>query len=1398
MKIRNRIFYYSVLSVIIFFAAYNFIQKAVISPIIRKNLIEKIRPVLKSDNFDIENINLSLNRLKFRNILYEKDNTRILIEKLDIEFSLAGSFMNMIKLKGWFVEAESVEIRGCDIVIDPDVELKSDKQWEFRFEDFKTISGFLKKYDFIKAITISDVNLLYSADMKLPVISGMRGSAQYSEDGNISLDLDGKFLNSESENIFLKGIIDNTNFTAGIDLNFESGELSDFKSPFGIYEIIKGNYSGGAKLDINADGDQQLNLTGEFILSELDADFSRKVFLRDTGFDLSYYNGVVTLNSLKGKLNGIPYSGKGKIFNLLNPNGDIFFDIEKITGSEIIRALNLAKLDKNFYENIQIGDDNSLSLHIKNDFKNPRADFNLIVSSLAYKNNIVRDIGLKGYYSSGEIVLEEALMSTWNNNLTVSGKLTDIYSGKPGYKMDFKSTGALFSNFPSINSAYLQEQSTIIEGNVSGLIGDMPKAKATLTAFDFKNGKTKGTMFCGLTLKNNSLICTVAGEDQRTVIDGSYSFSKNEYGLKGKSLMNFYKLIYGHELLEKEDSLYFELKGDRDYLILKTGSEDRNSLFFGQLDAKFALGTDTIQSFVNWMPRESNILSRPANFRFRKAGDMISVSDIFFDSKAITGSAALNLRDKAISGQLESQNMDFGKFFGVKGLSTNTDIVVKLKGNLSAPYIDFFINENILKYYDSEKDSLIVSGEAEAHIENKKLRIEKIFVYEGLKKIVTLSGSIQDFRSVDISAYGEIRADYFNAFFEGIKLTGDIDYKIDLIGKTDDIRLRNSDIVLTKGSFNKDPINKFEFVTSELDSSGIMVKKLFLDAGKYLSLNAEGFIPYDPVSEMYLTGEFFGDFIAYADKKTKLISKGSSECEGKFTIEGKFRKPKIKQVELYILEGKFIPKGSYDGFEKIRSKIFIDENLNIDIIKFKMQSAYTNGTISIENIKNHPDYGDIILPGGLNLGHLALKFSDNGIDYHAFKMMLPGDYGNFVLKGKNDDKFRIYKKGGGLVLDGKVFLRNTRITYPFIHTDTAAPNGKPAQESDNSTKIFSNLNLDIEVIPASGNTYFYNLDSEEKSLWNRFIRSFTQLDNELSNVSIGVSPSTKGLRIKGPVYKGHEIEIFGDITGKNGTCNYSAFSFKVDNVSIMFDGKKNDQGYTDPYLKASAVTTIKTKIDSTGFSAYENVYLKVVTKEDEQVIDSEGARISGMSVILTDEYGNPWFDTDDKIYEIDTKGTAQQLFNEAVDTKFLNPIISPIETALGRFLGAQVSIRPNISGNFMNTELGVLEVPENYSEYFIGSKFYISKFLTDNLALTWNSEYIGSDEYSEITEREYGYKNNLSFDYRLNNYIFSSAGYQYDSIKEEYGYNLALTYRYRFMNISEPYYYLKNAFLQMR
>ncbi|HQO08782.1 MAG TPA: hypothetical protein PLK90_01805 [Clostridiales bacterium] len=1394
MKIRNRIFYYAVLSVLILYAAYNFIQKAVISPMIRKSIVEKIGPVLQADRFDIESMNLSLTRLRLNNILYQKANTKALIERLDIDFSVKGSLLNLIKLKGWFFEAETVDIRGCDIVIDPEIKADTEKPWKFSYQDFQNISVFLKEYDFIKSIAISDVNLIYSPKMRLPLISGMKCSAAYTDEGGINLMLNGRFINSFDDNITLKGYLDNNVHSADINLDFSGGGLEDFRSPFGLYKINSGRYSGGAKLDINSGNSKTIDLTGDFKLSDLDAEFGKKVYLTNTGFDMSYYNGTVVLNKIEGRLNGIPYIGQGKILHILDPEGDIFFDIKNVGGRDIINALTPAGIDKTILNSIDIGDDNSLGLHVSGGFRDPLAKFELKSGSISYSDYTVSDISIEGSYSSGSVSIEKAEMSFRENEITASGNIKRIFSSEPEYEFNFKSSGPVFSSFEAA-SEHLKSQSGVIEGIASGSIGSLPEVKANITTFSSVEKGRNAEIFCGLSFHNGIAGCSIGGKNKINAATGTYDVKQKRYMLKGNDLMYLYRLYYGSDLFENEDSLFYELSGDHGHLLIRTGSADKNSLFYGNLSADIKLGNDSLHSTVNWTPAKSNILIRPINFSIKKAGDSLSVSNVYFDSKHIPGRAAIDLKSRSISGRLENMNMDFGDFFGIGGLRSNTDIVLMLKGNISAPYADLYINENKLVYEDSESDSISVSGEAEVHLENKKLRIEKVIIYDGAEKIATLSGTVRDFKRAELSAHGKFGAEYFNPFLKKVKLSGDLDFNADLAGNLNDLKLKKSAIELINGSVNGDSIKKFEFATSELDSSGVLITKFLIDVGNYLKLNAEGFIPYDSASEIFLTGDFTGDFISYADKKTKLISKGSSSSRGKFTAGGKFRKPKLKSLELEIDDGKFIPKGSAEGFENVRAFITVDEALNIDILRLKMRSVYSEGTLQILNSRNDPKYNDIILPGGFNLGHITIKSSDKGIDFHAFNMMLPKDFGNFVLSGINDDKFRIYKKGDAFALEGKLYLRNSRITYPFL-SETRSES--KSEEKENPSNIFSDLWLDLEVIPASNNTYFFNTDTEEKDIWDRFLRSFSQIEGNLSDVNIAISPNSKGLSIKGPVNKAKEIEIFGELTGNKGTCNYSAFSFKVDDFSVRFDGAKNARGFTDPYLKGSAVTTIKTMVDSTGFSTYENIYLKAVTKEDDQIIDSEGARISELSVILTDAYGNPWFDRDDKIYEIDTKGTAQQLFEEAVDTRLLSPILSPLETAIGRALGAHVSIRPSISGNFVNDELGMLEVPENYAEYFVGSEFYISKFITDNIALTWNSKYIGSEEYTEITERDYGYKNSLSLDYRLSNFLFTSAGYQYDSIKDEYGYNLALTYRYRFMNISEPYNYLRNAYMKLR
>lgn len=1385
MKILSRIFYYSILTVIILASLYNFLQKAIISPILIDNIVKKIGPAVRADNFDIESISLGLNRIYVENIVYEKENVSVILKEFAAEISITETISDLLKFKGLMIRAKSVKVEGCDIRINPEMKPSQKTDWDFDFDDFRQIVSFLKTNDYVKSIELNNVDLTYVSDMNMSLISDMNGKAEFSENEEIRIDMGGKFLNSEEENIFLEGVIDNKNYSADIDLKFSSDNLKDFRSPFGFYRITDGRYSGNAKLEINKQSEGEFYMSGNFNLSDLNAVFNNNMRIENAGLDISYFNGMISVADLQGTLNGLPFRGKGRVFNIMYPNGDIFLDFKNLSGQDIKKAAFMAGAAE-VMDKITLGDENSIELHASGELLNPVINFKLNFGSALVYENQINDIHASGSFRSGDITIKEAGLMSSNVILSFTGNINSIFSETRNYDIEFKGTGALFKSLKFLNSAYLKEQSTLISGNLSGDFSGLPEVNARISAYDFKNRQNEKTLTVDTYVKGGKTGVSIFNRNMTVQAEGEYLFKTGKYSLSGKNFMSFYELIYGKRILPDEKNIYFSIKGDSDYFAVNAGSDDENSVFYGQLNAKFDLNQPVLETFVNWMPNDNNSYARPANFRITKNNRILSLSDIYFDSKRVAGSVTLNLLNMALSGEIDAEKVDFGSFFRLDNLSTRTDLSLRMKGFLPEVKTDIYINENILKYR-GYGDSITIAGDAHAVLEGKNLIIERLKLYRGLENILSVEGEITDLKNIEISTEGKISADMFNVFFKNFDLTGDIDYKAEFTGSRTDIRIRNSVIRVENASVNKDRINSIKIKTSEFDSTGVLVNEFKVDAGRYLNLDAEGFLPYDD-SDIYIAGEFYGDLLGYLASKTSIITRATSEFEGRFTIDGKYKKPKIRDMELYILDGRFIPKGSPAGFNRIRSKMVIGENSNLEIIDLRMNAVNTGGLVRIENSISESGYGDIIIPGGINMGSLSLLFDERGVDFHAFRMMLPDDYGNFVLKGKNDDRFRIYKKDSRLVAEGKGIVRDAKITFPFLRRT-----GPKKEMSD----FLKTIELDVEIIPGSGNSYFYNLDMEEKSIWSRIVRSFRRLDDDLNNVLVNITPSTEGLFLKIPLGDPKKLVLRGELSGRNGTCNYSAFTFRVNEVSINFDEHKSIYGKSDPYLKASGKTTVKTKADSTGFSGYEDIYLKVVTKEDGEIVDSEGARISNLSIILTDEYGNLWLEQEGKLSEIDTRGTMMEMFNEAVDARVLSPFISPIEYAIGRFLGASVSIRPTISRNFIDREMGLVEVPESYAEYFLGSEFYISKFLTDNLALTWNSQYIGSEEYIEITEREYGYRNKLSFDYRLNNYIFTSAGYQYDSIQDEYGYNLALTYRYRFFNISEPYNYIKD-FLRLR
>jgi len=145
LRVRNRIFYYFLLFLIIAYASFNLIQKALISPIIRDNIVSKVGPAVRADNFDIRQIVIGLGGLDLKDVVYEKENVKIVIKVLTIDFSLMESLRNLFRPDEKFFKARSVVLNGCDITINPETRPDSRTKWKFEYDDFQKITGISKR-----------------------------------------------------------------------------------------------------------------------------------------------------------------------------------------------------------------------------------------------------------------------------------------------------------------------------------------------------------------------------------------------------------------------------------------------------------------------------------------------------------------------------------------------------------------------------------------------------------------------------------------------------------------------------------------------------------------------------------------------------------------------------------------------------------------------------------------------------------------------------------------------------------------------------------------------------------------------------------------------------------------------------------------------------------------------------------------------------------------------------------------------------------------------------------------------------------------------------------------------------------------------------------------------------
>ncbi|NOR44083.1 MAG: hypothetical protein GQ534_00725 [Candidatus Delongbacteria bacterium] len=1392
MKIRHRILYYLTVLAIVLVAGYGFFKRVIVSQKIRTVIIERLKPQLKADEFDISSLDMKTDKIYVNNILYKKDNLSVKIASIEIDYSLMKLLTKGINFKEW---VDNIRINSVQFEIDRSYETSSKLNWDFDIEQYRSILTPLKNYSYLDTIEVNNFNFCLNSQNSnaIRVFDNLSGGLIFDKKGGLDVVLDGKLLRSKEKNVFLKGKLNYTSLNSEFNLKVDRSEIPKLRGLFGEYETDFGFYQGKLNLEINKYGNNQIFLFGDFRLNDFAGDILDKMRLSNINLLLSYYNGSLFFNEFNGYVDKIPFEVEGMLYNVLNPQGDIYLSFKDIDDRDIKGSISKFINDPSFLYQFNFFSQNSLMLHMN--FQNSKISTNIDILSprFSIRNKVLENIKLSGFYNKDRISISKCSFLTNANAVNFTGNYYISGSKKKSYNLSFSSTGSIFTEISFFKTTKIKKVPTILKGKIKGRSMDDYSMTARLEAFDFEKDENDILFYSSFDIEDEILMFEIHNSEDIQLGEGFYNLNSREYRFEGKDLLKPIKLLYGKTFIDEKELISFDLDGDDQIVNIHTNSEEPTSLLYGELDAKFKIDSESAESFVNWAPNHNNTYSKPANFRLAFTKKNIKISDIYLDYKPIIGEAWLDLKTEKIGGKLEAKELEFGSILGIRKFSSNTDMNIDISGHSHSPYIDLILRENEFMYFPGEGfESINLTGEAEIHLEGKKIRVEKILIYDdNNNKICTFSGNIKNFNEYSLNTYGELDLNFLSVLVGKDVLKGKLKYKLDSEGTKDSPRLNKCIFDLKDSEFNGDAIDRMKMVLTGSSDRGFYLELFQLELNKYLNLSAAGFVPYDQDDEMKLTGYFHGDILGYLEHKLELIETGYSENEGSFIIGGNIFKPKIDDLEIYFYDGYMNFKDVTGKLDNIRAKLVVKDEKKFDITQLSLKCAETGNKVLVGNVHGDKKYSDIIVPGGFDVGHFTLKFPDGGVLGRVPGIMQKDSYGTIQLSGMDSDKFRVAKSPSGISLIGRVELRNSNIAFP-------GNKSLPKRKSNKPNIFMETVSLDLDIIPSSGNTYYYNSSTSETSFWDKIKSSFTKFDNELSNVKLPVVGSNVGLRLIGALSDPKKLELIGEVNGRNGSCNYSAFSFKIDDATVTFSEARNKDGIMDPYIKAIGKTVVKTKLDSTGYSGYENIYIKIVTKEDDEIIDSEGGRISSFAVILLDENGNPWLEDDKKITDIDTQGTAREMFNVALDTRILSPFINPIETAIGKLLGAQVSIRPNITSNITQERPGGSFIPDSYGGYFVGSEFYISKFFTDNLALTLHSQYIGSDEYTEVVEQTYGYKNNLGFDYRLTNHILTSAGYQYDTLNETSGYNIGLSFRYRFKNISQPVNYLKRWWYKLK
>lgn len=493
-------------------------------------------------------------------------------------------------------------------------------------------------------------------------------------------------------------------------------------------------------------------------------------------------------------------------------------------------------------------------------------------------------------------------------------------------------------------------------------------------------------------------------------------------------------------------------------------------------------------------------------------------------------------------------------------------------------------------------------------------------------------------------------------------------------------------------------------------------------------------IPHDPGASARIDVEGRGNILGLLPEWTSFFRKAEGAGSFRLTWSGR---PELLALESGICD---ITSGFIELEDVVRridnisgQAVLVPESRFLHIVSLEGEAG---GKFSITTIPEMPDHRPPLFfeSMGFSLGYVRLVTVDKGIHIHIPGLMEKGETGWLSASEKEGGK-GLFLSGPVLNpnLSGKVRVRDTRLTYPFLPGD-----GK--EDGSSSTSFLDKVNWDLDIIPESDVHYVRGIQSP-----------FGNIDVDLQ------LREGYGMFSLDGIIETDDLVPSGRLASSAGSLELLDHLFRPEQIFFEYP-----IGASQPILSGRAYTTV---IDSMGVPS--TVWLTIMSTNTETGVEAASGGWENIQFRFSTDNPNLGRTEADLLAALGYSGTsikdrAYDAIGIQVENLVFRPLIRPLERTLRTHLGLDiVKFSSMFSRNLFQWQSGE-RAQWDPRMLLRSTRWTVGKYLAPGFFITYAGQ-VQNDPYYYYHVNGLSFRHALNLELTLQPDLFLEMEYTYDS-----------------------------------